>query len=88
MRVFLGNVAISQDAEYDGWHISEMFFEIMGDRLRWFEENYPDLPIMRATLKDPSSYQNIYKWYVDFPDTESLVHYKLTYGYEKTDDIP
>lgn len=80
MRVFLGNAAISKDAEYDSWHISEMFYNLMGERLRWFEENYPDLTFTRKMLMDPNSYQDIYEWYVDFRDRESFMHYKLTYG--------
>lgn len=80
VRIFLGSVAFSTDAEHTDWHVSEMFEKLMGDRLEWFRCNYPDMPIKRRMVDDPATYQIIYQWYVDFHDTDGLVHYKLTYG--------
>lgn len=84
IRIHLGDAAVSADLDFDTWeiHIRQIFEDVMGERLQWFDTNYPDLPIMRRTLMDPGSYQNIYAWYVDFHDIESATHYKLTYGYE------
>lgn len=83
LRVYLGNVAVSHESEFTEWNICQIFVDNFGEKLSWLNTNYPDLPIMRRTLMDPAAYQNVYEWYVDFRDTESLMHYKLTYGYEK-----
>lgn len=80
MTVTLGRLAISNDYEHVGLIVSQMFTAMMGDRLEWFEENYPNLVFVRNVAKDPVSYQDIYEWYVVFNDTISLAHYKLTFG--------
>lgn len=80
MRVYLGRIAFSIDAEHTDWHISQMFSDMIGDRIEWFSSNYPNLSIMRGMLQDPNTNQIVYDWYVDFHDPSGLMHYKLTYG--------
>jgi hypothetical protein len=80
IRAYLGNIAISQDSEHSDWYVEHLFIETMGDRLAWFEENYPNVAIIRRTLNDVAAYQQIHEWYAVFDDSNGLAHYKLTFG--------
>jgi hypothetical protein len=73
---------ISNDSEHDDYNIHQIVINAIGDKLGWFDRNYPQLSIMRRTTYDAAPDQMVYEYYVDFPDMESLTHYTLTHGYE------
>lgn len=82
IRMLLCRLGISNDSEHHDCNIHQMFVNAIGDKLEWFDHNYPQLSIMRRTTYDAAPDQMVYEYYVDFPDMESLTHYTLTYGYE------
>lgn len=84
LRVTLCRFGVSNDAEHHDWNIDQMAIDSIGDRMKWFDHNYPRIPIMRRSGYDAAPDQIVYEYYVDFPDMESLIHYTLTHGCEET----